>query len=356
MAFLYPVFLWTLAGLSAPLLIHLFGKKKGRQIRFGSLMFLKSSAAKAGRVRRIEETVILSLRTLFLAFLFLFLAGPLSRSFLRFKETTSVVFLVDDSFSMAAKDGSIPFEDAKTCMRKILSSLKRPSSKAGMVFLSGPCISFTGDFQELESIIDKSRVSCCSGNLQSAMGRVNDMCRSLRENVNVYFFTDMQKNAWLDFSPAGLNKNLKFTVVDTGKPGDENLSIKSLSRIPGKNAFSCEIVNWGRKDSVTGVVLYSDRNEITKTVSVPGKSSLRVLFETPPGVSAVSAKITCNDLIPGDNQFFLSLFQARNRKILIAGDDPQSMVYVKSSLEADTDPECDVRAISTESLETAGHG
>lgn len=317
---------------------------------FSSLLFLRYSATKTGKTHKVKEIIILLFRTLFLLFLLLFLTGPLSKSFIKFKKATNVIFLVDDSYSMSAENNPTPFNEAKICMKKLLSSMKESSTEAGMIFLSGNYVPFTRNFSDMEKSIEKSHVSYYSGNLEPSIDKINKICAETAGNTIIYFFTDMQKYTWRNFSPSGLNPNIRFIIVNTGKNSDNNLSISSINKVSGRNVFSCRIVNWGKKNVVTDVVFNTGRNRITKTISIHGKNSTRVLFQTPPGTRTIEAKIIKPDLIPDDNSFFLSLAGNKNRKILVAGDDVRGVFYVKSALESESDPPYNVTVSPATSL------
>ena len=334
MTFLYPVFLWSLAGISIPLLIHLFGKKKAKPLRFSSILFLKYSLTKTGKFNKIKEAIILLLRTLFLLFLLLFLTGPLSRSFLKFKKATNIIFLVDDSYSMSARDNPTPFNETKICMENILSSLKNPSTKVGIIFLSGKTIAPTRNFSKIKNIIKQSHVSYNAGKIESVINKINKMCSEKQTNTDIYFFTDMQKYTWKNFSPIGLNKNINFVIVNTGKNKTDNLSIQSIQKIPGKNVFSCKIINWGRKNTVSNIVFNIGKKQIVKTASIPKNGYTNIIVQSPFSIHTIEAYLTKPDLISDDNYFFFSRINNKSKKILIAGNDKKGVFYIKSALEA----------------------
>src|SRR5882757_9264627 len=70
-----PIFLWTLAGLSVPIAIHLLSKKEGKIIRLGSLRHLQETSTQQFRGIRLNEILLLTLRCLLMVILSLLLSG-----------------------------------------------------------------------------------------------------------------------------------------------------------------------------------------------------------------------------------------------------------------------------------------
>ena len=76
MNFLNPLFLFGLAAAAIPVLIHLFTRRKPREVRFPSLEFLAEVNQSEIRRLRLKQWLLLLLRTLAVAFLALAMARP----------------------------------------------------------------------------------------------------------------------------------------------------------------------------------------------------------------------------------------------------------------------------------------
>jgi hypothetical protein len=102
MTFLQPLFLLGILFAGVPIIIHLWFQKKLSRIPFSTLHFLKSSDVIKFGWLRFREILVLALRCLFIALLFLGLARPkLQRSVLGIGRVASVAIIVDNSYSMA---------------------------------------------------------------------------------------------------------------------------------------------------------------------------------------------------------------------------------------------------------------
>src|SRR6478735_8889858 len=75
MAFANPIWLWGFSALSIPLAIHLLSRKEGKVIAMGSLRHLKDANTQQFKSLRLNEIVLLLLRSLIIILLVLFLSG-----------------------------------------------------------------------------------------------------------------------------------------------------------------------------------------------------------------------------------------------------------------------------------------
>ncbi|MEO0095076.1 MAG: BatA domain-containing protein [candidate division WOR-3 bacterium] len=120
MKFLFPNYLAGLFLISVPIIIHLFFRKNLRKIYFSSLLFLRSSDAARLRWLKLKEILILILRCLMVASLFLALARPQYEGKMFARNRLSAVFLaIDNSFSMGYGNN---FESAIERAEKVITS------------------------------------------------------------------------------------------------------------------------------------------------------------------------------------------------------------------------------------------
>jgi len=75
MTFANPSYLWAFAGLAIPLAIHLLSRKEGRVIRVGSLRHVEESNTSQFKSVKLNEILLLLLRTLMITLIVLVLAG-----------------------------------------------------------------------------------------------------------------------------------------------------------------------------------------------------------------------------------------------------------------------------------------
>ena len=106
MNFLNPLFLFGLAAAAIPVLIHLFTRRKPREVRFPSLEFLAEVNQSEIRRLRLKQWLLLALRTLAVALLAMAMARPSMKGGAagRGAAASTLVALVDLSGSMGAPD------------------------------------------------------------------------------------------------------------------------------------------------------------------------------------------------------------------------------------------------------------
>ena len=105
MKFLYPEFLWALAVLVIPIVIHLFNFKRYKTLYFSSLKFIRQVDQKTKSTQRLKHLLVLLSRLLAFTFLVLAFAQPYfpnEGSSNEAKESV-LAFYIDNSFSMQAR-------------------------------------------------------------------------------------------------------------------------------------------------------------------------------------------------------------------------------------------------------------
>ena len=85
-----PALLWGLALGAAPLIIHFFNKRAYRETSWAAMRFLLEAVRKNSRRLRIEQLILLAVRTLILLLVVLALAEPLSSTWERTSSRVSL--------------------------------------------------------------------------------------------------------------------------------------------------------------------------------------------------------------------------------------------------------------------------
>ena len=126
MSFLFPTFLWALAALAIPIIIHFFFFRRFKKVYFTNVKFLKEVKEERASRNRLKHLLVLLSRLLALAFLVLAFAQPYipkgeEEAVKQGKKAVSIY--VDNSFSMEAKSDDVSlFEKAKYKAREIIDA------------------------------------------------------------------------------------------------------------------------------------------------------------------------------------------------------------------------------------------
>ena len=92
---------------SIPIILHLLNLRKLRKIEFSSLIFLKELQKNKIRKIKVKQILLLIIRTLIVALLVFSFSRPVMKGYLSgfgSHAKTSVVIILDDSYSMSIND------------------------------------------------------------------------------------------------------------------------------------------------------------------------------------------------------------------------------------------------------------
>lgn len=135
LSFAAPAFLLGLAGLAAPLVIHLINRQRAEPLRFPSIRFIGPSALPQGGRHTPRDWLLLLLRLLFFAMIVLALAQPQwvekSAATGQSNDSKTVVFMIDASASMSAGD---KWDKAKAKVNAVLADLPRDAGIGWVVY------------------------------------------------------------------------------------------------------------------------------------------------------------------------------------------------------------------------------
>ncbi|MFN8586597.1 MAG: BatA and WFA domain-containing protein [Candidatus Eisenbacteria bacterium] len=125
MNFLNPLVLFGLGAAAIPILIHLFTRRRPREVQFSSLEFLQEVHQSEIRRLKLKQWLLLLLRTLAIAALALAMARPALKGGTGAGATSSLVVLVDVSGSMGAPaaDGRPLTAAARRAVEDLLATL-----------------------------------------------------------------------------------------------------------------------------------------------------------------------------------------------------------------------------------------
>src|SRR3954453_3178960 len=134
MLFLNPFILSALALASVPIIIHLLNRRRFQLVEWAPMKYLKLTIKTNRRRMRIEQLLLLIVRTLIVALLFVALARPaLSKNaigrFLASRALSSRVIVIDDTLSMSYQiDHHSAFESAKEAATQLIRTMSPQDS------------------------------------------------------------------------------------------------------------------------------------------------------------------------------------------------------------------------------------
>jgi hypothetical protein len=186
---------------AVPFILHLVRRGRAAPVKFPAMMFLRESALPLTRGRRPAEWLLLAAR----AFLALAFAALLARPVLRGpgvsdreKADVAVVFVMDDSFSMAAgPEGRSPLDRARAAALDILQGLA-DGAPAGVALTSGRRLDPTADRVRARAFIEDVRFTCRPGRPAAAVTEARRMLASETRAREIFVLSDFGASTWAD--------------------------------------------------------------------------------------------------------------------------------------------------------------
>jgi hypothetical protein len=316
MTFLYPSFLWALAALSIPVLIHLFNFRKTTRVYFSNTRFLKLVKEVTTAKRRLKHYLILASRLLFLLFLILAFAQPVIPAREQLGNGRSIVLYIDNSQSMSAQlpDKTRGIDAALSFGQKIVE-LFPPDTRYKI--LTNDFAPFSNSFKTKAEALDllaQLRVSPVSRSMEEIKQKLEqDGANRSRE---FFWISDFQQSTTGKI-PTQWDSLSRWHLVPIEFAPLPNVFLDSawlanpFAAGGEKNVLTVRVRNDG-KTEVEQLNLKLAINNIqagTASVSIPERGVAETSFDLTSGLRGLNkALISFNDFpVSFDNEFFLAL-------------------------------------------------
>jgi len=325
-----------LAVAAAPVVIHLLSRRRYRVSDWAAMQFLVAAVRESRRRLRIENVLLLVVRTLIIVLVVSAVADPYVESsgllFAAGGGRTHRVLVLDGSYSMGYEtDGRTRFDRAKELAARIVEASPQGDGFS-LVLMSSPprapvdsaALSPADFLRELEA----ARPTEGSFDLAATLECVDSVLRKTRrerprfERHEVYFLTDLGRVGWTsragratDVEAVRLAKQLanraRLVVIDLGRPGADNLAVTRLESVGACVTTACPVEiaavphNFGRRDcNGQNVELMIDgRRAARRTVDLSAGRSSVVRFThrfDAPGDHVAEVRLK-GDRLPVDN-------------------------------------------------------
>jgi hypothetical protein len=358
MSFLGLAFLSALPLALAPLLLHLFDRQRNVVISWGAMQFLVEAARRRRSARRLQEWLLLLLRTLAIVCLVLALARPLVNStWLGGVDRSDTILVIDNSLSMLrTSDGSSAWQAAMKSAGEELDRL--PPGDTVRVLMTSPypvwltpaSVRISGDARSaIRAQLDRQQPTLGRSDLLSAMffAVQAELLPGIRQR-QVVVFTDGQATDW---SPGDtqvwhrLREVLQKTAVPTAvkmvrvgsQPADvANLAVNEIhcSRtqvgLQQSVSLAARIQNHGGQPSAPCELRWLIAGDEPARSEIPALAAGAIhevlwkqAFSTL-GVFALSAEVTGLDVLPPDNHDTLIVEVVDRIPVLVVEASPNA--------------------------------
>lgn len=260
MSFLFPSFLWALAALSIPVLIHLFNFQRPKKVFFTNVKFLRDVKETTTSKLKLKHFLVLLARLAFITFLVLAFAQP----FIHGKNPTigsdsgSNFLYLDNSLSM---ENEVANERALDVGIKALSGLGQLfSSDANYLLLTNDFEGKDQFFRNKEKLEERLTEISFSGLSRSAdavlkrQQSVSDRFRNKKGNV--FWFSDFQKTQMGDLDKISFDSSSSFFLIPVQNQSLSNVFIDSVW-------ISEPVVRLGEKNNIEVLLSNTGENDIS---------------------------------------------------------------------------------------------
>ena len=316
MTFLYPSFLWALAALSIPVIIHLFNFRKTTRVFFSNTRFLRQVKEVTTAKRRLKHYLILAARLLFLAFLILAFAQPVIPAKDQLNAERNIVIYLDNSQSMSAQmPDKTPALDAALNFSRGIVELFPPDTRYRI--LTNDFAPFSNTFKtrtEALDILAQVRTSPVSRTMEEVRNRLgqDEPVRS-RE---YFWISDFQKST-AGAIPTHWDSAARWHLVPITFASAPNVFVDSaylqnpFAAGGEKNVLTVIVRNDGKEeiDQLNLKLTINDIQAGTVSVDIPAGGLTETTFDLTTGLSGFNrAIVSFNDFpVSFDNEFFLAL-------------------------------------------------
>lgn len=239
---------WGLALGGLPLVIHLLGRRKYRETNWAAMRFLLEAVRKNSRRLRIEQLVLLAVRTLILLLVVAALSGPRVAdlgALLRPRQPAHKIIVIDASLSMGLQSGEASlFQEAKAVARRIVER-GEPGDVFNLVRLSNipPAVMIPTPAYETAQVIaeiEQMQLPHGLGDLPGCLAEVDSLLKLASDvpQKEVFFISDFQRATWTPATAdeaAQLKQRLsaidqagRLVLVDVGQADKANVALTAL--------------------------------------------------------------------------------------------------------------------------------
>lgn len=336
MEFVYPSFLYALAALAIPIIIHLFNFRRFKTLKFTNVRFLRDVKQQTKSRSTLKHLLVLLCRLIVIASLVLAFAQPYIplNDESRAKGQQAVSIYLDNSFSMEAQasDGNL-FNLAKNKAMRVLEAYGEGDK---FQLLTND---FEGKHQRLVNkdvfmnYLQEVELSPRSKDISQVISRQKDLLKEHDPASQQYFLiSDLQKSSFDIENLSADSSNFNVLPVQTDIPS--NLYIDSIwFESPIRKAGSpvklmVQITNKGDRE-IKDVPINLNINGTPKTPLsfsiAANENKLLEMSYTSNKVGFQNGKLSLKDYpVTFDDDFYFSYEQAENISILHIYDEKPS--------------------------------
>jgi len=232
-----PLFLWALAALAAPVIVHLINRERAVVLKFPSIRYIDASRLPQQGRRRLRDYLLLLMRLLVYAAVILALANPRwvesGEAAASADEAPVAIFVVDASASMAHRASSNQIDEALRQYAEGLSS----DTRIGLVVYDDQVRA------TLPPTADRGALLNAWGEAMKLYNRSGRPAVGLTEAIELlgnqagelYIFSDFQSSDWQNAPAPALPTGTSLELVSVRPESWRNVSLQWVKAYPKRD-------------------------------------------------------------------------------------------------------------------------
>ncbi len=348
MEFIYPGFLYGLAALAIPIIIHLFNFRKAKRVYFSNNFFLRNLKKISSSKLKLKHYLILAARLLFITFLVLAFAQPFIPASNKNLSNENVLIYLDNSHSMSNEvaSGLSAFEQSLAYVDQIVA-LYPSSSKYKL--LTNDFAPFSNNFKsknEINELITEVKYSGVTRTFDEINKRLIDPQLSAAKRNDFYFISDFQQSTMGDLGQVSIDTNLNYFMVPMDYEKESNVFVDTIYlenpflMINENNILHVVLTNNGKEDlnELSLKLFVNDVQTANLTLDIPGNSKGKVDFPLNFSLGKVNrCRLSIEDYpVTFDNEYYFTLNLSDRIKVLEIKNEESitniEQVYANQSL------------------------
>ena len=196
--------LYALAAAAVPVVIHLLNRRRFKEVSWAAMQFLLAAVRKNRRRMRIEQWLLLAIRTLVVILVVTAMAKPFLETFgaVIAGRRTHRVLVLDDSLQHGIHVGRVePVRPGEGAWRRSSSRIRGSGDAVSVILMGNPPKVVIGDpsynLGEVRKEIDELTLSHGGTDLAATFEKVDEVLEaSSIAQKEVVFLTDLQAASW----------------------------------------------------------------------------------------------------------------------------------------------------------------
>ncbi|SFH18733.1 BatA domain-containing protein [Pontibacter chinhatensis] len=329
MAFLYPSFLFALAAVAVPIILHLVQLRRAKRVMFSNVRFIQASKDLTASQRNLKELLILLCRILFIVFLVLAFAQPFlpAADVAAPGDSSDVAIVVDNSYSMQnlQANENLALLNVATDKAKAITGLFPASTSFRLQ---------TSDNLNHGAPVEKGEVAAILDGIDMSAKSFAPGAAFRVQPSHLFILSDFQKN---NFSPAVLDAADSATqvhLVPLEAASTSNITIDSVYledeflRPGAENRLFVLLSNTGDEavEDVPVKLYLQDQQAAALSIDLPANQATQAVMTFKiTGSSTVNAYVQVEDYpVDFDNTYYFVLAPSSPISIVEVTDNPQS--------------------------------